>query len=258
MIGMGIFTTTGFLAGRSGLAQLVLWIWVVGAVCAFLGAMCYSELGINLPSSGGEYVYLTRAFGPTWGFMTGWVSFFAGFSGADRGRGAGVRGLSGPRLRGLRGREAARLSPGRATGPCNSARPQMFACALVLVFTVLNLFGVQRVARVQNVLTGAKVADPGGVHRRWHSESDMGAGIIFRCTRRAPSSTPLAEQFAISLFLIYRGVQRMECRDLCGRGVAPSRRALCPLALAIGTALVAALYLVLNVVFIYAAAAGDD
>src|ERR1700686_4522627 len=80
MIGTGIFTTTGFLAGDLGSPRLVLWIWVVGAACAFLGAVCYSELGVNLPSSGGEYVYLTRAFGPTWGFMTGWASFFAGFS----------------------------------------------------------------------------------------------------------------------------------------------------------------------------------
>ena len=53
---------------------------MVGAVCALAGAFCYSELGINFPSSGGEYVYLTEAYGPTWGFMTGWVSFFAGFS----------------------------------------------------------------------------------------------------------------------------------------------------------------------------------
>ena len=80
MIGTGIFTTTGFLAGQLGSPALVLWIWVVGAACAFVGAICYSELGVNFPSSGGEYVYLTRAFGPTWGFMTGWVSFFAGFS----------------------------------------------------------------------------------------------------------------------------------------------------------------------------------
>src|ERR1700732_3086979 len=80
MIGVGVFGTTGFLAGGLGSTSLVLWIWVVGAACALLGALCYSELGINLPSSGGEYVYLTRAYGPTWGFMTGWVSFFAGFS----------------------------------------------------------------------------------------------------------------------------------------------------------------------------------
>ena len=80
MIGTGIFTTTGFLAGDLGSAWLVVAIWGVGAVLALAGALCYSELGINFPRSGGEYVYLTEAWGPTWGFLTGWVSFFAGFS----------------------------------------------------------------------------------------------------------------------------------------------------------------------------------
>ena len=41
-------------------------IRIIGAVCALAGSFCYSELGINFPSSGGEYVYLTRAYGPTW------------------------------------------------------------------------------------------------------------------------------------------------------------------------------------------------
>src|ERR1039458_238342 len=80
MVGMAIFTTTGFMAAELGSATLVLACWTVGAVFALAGAISYSELGINFPSSGGEYVYLTRAYGPEWGFMTGWVSFFAGFS----------------------------------------------------------------------------------------------------------------------------------------------------------------------------------
>src|SRR6478736_6501779 len=80
MVGTGIFATTGFMAGDLGSARLILACWTVGALFALAGALSYSELGINFPSSGGEYVYLTRAFGPTWGFMTGWVSFFAGFS----------------------------------------------------------------------------------------------------------------------------------------------------------------------------------
>ena len=42
--------------------------------------LLFRFLGINLPASGGEYVYRTRAYGPAWGFMSGWVSFFAGFS----------------------------------------------------------------------------------------------------------------------------------------------------------------------------------
>jgi APA family basic amino acid/polyamine antiporter len=80
MVGTGAFTAGGYLAGQLGNAKYILLVWIIGAVCALAGSFCYSELGINFPSSGGEYVYLTRAYGPTWGFMTGWVSFFAGFS----------------------------------------------------------------------------------------------------------------------------------------------------------------------------------
>src|SRR5207302_4258337 len=80
MVGAGIFGTTGFMASALGDAKLILAAWFVGALFALAGAVSYSELGINFPSSGGEYVYLTRAYGPAWGFMTGWVSYFAGFS----------------------------------------------------------------------------------------------------------------------------------------------------------------------------------
>src|SRR5207302_4499591 len=80
MVGTGIFGITGYMAADLGSAWIILACWGVGALFAFAGALSYSELGINFPSSGGEYVYLTHAYGPEWGFMTGWVSFFAGFS----------------------------------------------------------------------------------------------------------------------------------------------------------------------------------
>ena len=80
MIGATIFGTTGLMLGALGSALLIIAAWSVGAVFALAGALSYAELGINSPSSGGEYVYLTRAYGNAWGFMTGWVSFFAGFS----------------------------------------------------------------------------------------------------------------------------------------------------------------------------------
>jgi APA family basic amino acid/polyamine antiporter len=54
MIGTGIPTTSGFLAGQLGSAKLVPLNWGVAAVCALAGAFCYSELGVNFPSSGGE------------------------------------------------------------------------------------------------------------------------------------------------------------------------------------------------------------
>src|SRR5260370_39654190 len=55
MIGGGILTTTGYLAGDLGSAEVVLLIWSVGAICALAGAFGYSELGANFPRSGGQY-----------------------------------------------------------------------------------------------------------------------------------------------------------------------------------------------------------
>ena len=74
MVGSGIFGFTGFMAGDLGSAGLILACWGAGALFAFCGALSYSELGINFPSSGGEYVYLTNALGPEWGFMNGVIS----------------------------------------------------------------------------------------------------------------------------------------------------------------------------------------
>jgi len=51
-------------------------------VLAFMGAMAYAELAALRPKAGGEYVYLREAFGPLAGFLTGWTSFVAGFTGA--------------------------------------------------------------------------------------------------------------------------------------------------------------------------------
>ena len=95
MIGTGIFTTSGFLAADLGDPKLILLIWVVGAVFALFGAFSYSELGVNFPSSGGEYVYLTRAYGPTWGFMTGVGVVLRRLLRSHSGRRAGVLRLHG-------------------------------------------------------------------------------------------------------------------------------------------------------------------
>src|ERR1700730_4248736 len=155
MIGAGILTTTGFLAGQLGSAQWVILIWVVGAICALAGAFCYSELGINFPSSGGEYVYLTQAFGPTWGFMTGWVSFFAGFSAPIALAALAFSDYLAQFYPAFH-LEDSHVLLGSGDWKFTFGWAQVAACLLILLFTTINIFGVQRVAKLQNVLTGAK------------------------------------------------------------------------------------------------------
>src|SRR5204863_8485367 len=82
VIGGGILFTPPQIAASVPSALLFLSTWVVGGLLAFAGATAYAELAALRPHAGGEYVYLRAAFGPVAGFLTGWTSFVAGFSGA--------------------------------------------------------------------------------------------------------------------------------------------------------------------------------
>src|SRR3954451_6118014 len=155
MVGTGIFATTGFMAANLGSAPLILARWGAGALFALAGALSYSELGINFPSSGGEDVYLTHAFGPEWGFMTGRVSFFAGFSAPIATAALAFSEYLGYFFPVLR--QANAMVVGSWAPSVRLGAGQMLASALIAGFTVLNIFGVGRAAKVQNVLTSTKL-----------------------------------------------------------------------------------------------------
>lgn len=82
MVGTGIFGTTGFMAADLGSPGVILLLWILGGAYALLGAFSYGELSAAFPRSGGEYVYIREAYGPIWGFLSGWTSLTIGFSAA--------------------------------------------------------------------------------------------------------------------------------------------------------------------------------
>src|SRR3989441_12967238 len=137
MVGAGIFGTTGFMASALGDAKLILAAWFVGALFALAGAVSYSELGINFPSSGGEYGYLTRAYGPAWGFMTGWVSFFAGFSAPITAAALTFSDYLGHFFPALKA-ENALYTIGSGNFSFNLGGGQLAACGLIGPFTLVN------------------------------------------------------------------------------------------------------------------------
>src|SRR3984893_4031394 len=140
MVGMTIFGAPGLMAGQLGSAGLILACWAVGALFAFAGALSYSELGINFPSSGGEYVYLTHAFGPEWGFMTGWVSFFAGFSAPIAAAALAFADYLGYFFPSLKQANAT-LVVGSGAFSLRLGHGQAVASAVIAVLPMLNCFG---------------------------------------------------------------------------------------------------------------------
>src|SRR5262245_31288702 len=73
IIGIGIFKTPTDVFGNVSSAWGVLAIWTLGGLVSLMGALCFAELAAAYPRSGGEYVYLTRAFGPSAGFYFAWA-----------------------------------------------------------------------------------------------------------------------------------------------------------------------------------------
>jgi basic amino acid/polyamine antiporter, APA family len=249
MIGTGILTSTGFLAGQLGSARLVLLIWGVGAVCALAGAFCYSELGVNFPSSGGEYVYLTEAFGPTWGFMTGWISFFAGFSAPIAAAALAFSDYLGYFSNELK-LDSARHIAGSGAWELKLGAAQVLASAIIALFTMINCLGIRRTARVQNVLTSLKILI---ILAFLVMGFAFGQGSWDNFTQSAvrTSATPLFSQFFVSLFYIYVAYSGWNAATYVAEELKHPARTL-PWSLTYGTALVAALFIGLNVLFIYA------
>jgi len=75
-IGAGIFAVPQQIALNMTSVTQILWLWLGCGGIALIGFMIYAELGTRLPNTGGEYVYIHRAFGPLAGFIFGWAQIF--------------------------------------------------------------------------------------------------------------------------------------------------------------------------------------
>ena len=79
MIGVGVLTSTGYMASDLGPATILI-VWLLGGVLAISGARSYAALAQIIPRSGGEYRYVSDLLHPALGYLAGWTSVVVGFS----------------------------------------------------------------------------------------------------------------------------------------------------------------------------------
>src|SRR6267142_956883 len=75
MVGSGIFIVSCYIAQDVGSSGWLLLVWVLTGVLTIIGALSYAELAGMMPHAGGQYVFLREAYGPLWGFLSGWTAF---------------------------------------------------------------------------------------------------------------------------------------------------------------------------------------
>jgi APA family basic amino acid/polyamine antiporter len=238
MIGAGIFTTSGLLLRELGNPLLMLGLWVAGGALALLGALCYGELGAAMPRAGGEYVYLSELFHPLFGFLTGWVSLFAGFSAPLAASALGFSEYVG------------RAVPAAVGWGDPELIKQLLAITAIGGLTLVHVRGIEFGSRVQNVLTVGKVALILGLVVAGFTlgHGDLGHFREGGAVERGIGGWKTA---GLSLMWIMFAYSGWNASAYIGSEIERPERNL-PRSLLLGTGTVLMLYLGLNVLYVYA------
>lgn len=240
MIGAGIFTTTGLLMADLQNPMTMLLLWLVGGIIAFTGAMCYGEIGASIPKAGGEYAFLSRLYNSKLGFLSGWVSFVVGFSAPIA---ASSIGFSEYLYRAIP--HIFEVSWIGIEG-----MKKIYSITIIIVFTMIHLRGVDFGAKIQNYLTLMKVLLVVGLILFGFF---LGNGDFSHL--KPVAAKPLMDTswktLGLSLMWIMFAFSGWNASVYIGSEIKKPERNI-PLSLLIGTGVVSLLYLLLNLLFIYA------
>ena len=141
MIGSGIFYLGSYVLQRCEMSMgLSLLVWILGGLISLMGGLCYAELGAAMPKAGGSYVYLSRAYHPAVGFMSGFSSWLLGGAGS-----IAAIAIAFPKAF-------------SSVIPMSDTTVKVVAVVLILLLTAVNYVGVKSGSLVQNIFMVAKVA----------------------------------------------------------------------------------------------------
>lgn len=229
IIGAGIFINPYLVAQRLPSAGLVLAAWAAGGAIALAGALAFAELASLFPRAGGEYVYLREAYHPSVGFLFGWASLVMI-------QGGGIAAVA--------------ITFAQYTlrfFGASGADPKPLAILALAVVAVVNYVGVKPGSRLLNLLVLLKVAALvvlilGGL---WLART---LPALPPAAAPAPPSAPLLAFGAalVPILFSYGGWQSV---NIVAEEIREPRRTL-PRALALGTALVIGIYLLVNLVYL--------
>jgi len=167
MIGSGIFIVSADIARLTGSPALLIAAWLVTGFMTIVGALSYGELAAMMPKAGGMYVYLREALGPIWGFLYGWTLFTVIQTGTIAAVGVAFGKFMGvffPSISSTNWIIHFGKIPAIPVGPMVLGNMEMGLntqnlCGVVIIvlLTVINIYGLRTGALVQNIFTIAKV-----------------------------------------------------------------------------------------------------
>jgi APA family basic amino acid/polyamine antiporter len=224
IIGAGIYETAPLIAASMGSRAGVIGIWLAGGMLALAGALCYAELATAYPREGGDYVYLSRAYGGAAGYIFGWSQLVI------------IR----PGDIALMAFVFARYA-GTLYAPFENVRI-IYAVSAVTVLTAINILGVSGGKWTQNLLTVIKTLGLLAI-----VAAGMLAPVVSKAAGPASLTTGGFELALILVLFTYGGWNEMAY--VAAEIKQPERNIV--RALVTGTVVVAALYVLVNITFLH-------
>lgn len=224
VLGIGIFGFPPLVAQNAGSVPVYIGMWLAGGLVMLVGALCYAELGSAYPDSGGEYHYLSRAWGPKVALLFGWA------------RGTVIQTGSIAVIAFIYGEYAQRLLPLGEHGVA------LHAAMSVIVLTGLNIVGTLQSKRLQLVLSVLELASLAAI---------VVAGLMSLGADLPPPPPPMPIEGSLAgalgmgmvfVLLTYGGWN--EAAYLCGELRDPARNVV--RVMLIGTLIVVGAYLLVN------------
>ncbi|WP_455388341.1 APC family permease [Petrachloros mirabilis] len=237
IIGGGIFTTTGLMARELGDPLLILLLWCLGGLFAIGGAMVYGELGSRLPHAGGDYVYLRETYGPLIAFLSGWTSFTIGFGAAVAASAISFSSY------------ALRVFPIEDEGGLIA---KSLSLGLLWIVTLIHCGGLGSGGRLQRMITSTKVLAIASLILGGLYASAAHWSVFFV---RPVDAHPTVGTTAIALVIVTYCYLGWNVAGFIASEIVDPQRTL-PRVMIGGTAFVATIYVLLNVVYLSALSVG--
>ena len=264
MIGSGIFIVSADIARQVGSPGLLLAAWFITGLLTLTAALSYGELASMMPRAGGQYVYLREAFSPLWGFLYGWTLFLVIQTGTIAAVAVAFARFLGVLVPGIAEDHYLIAPVHLSTGYALSlSTAQVVAIALIALLTWTNTRGIDYGRIIQNVFTvaktGALIALIGaGLLIGWNHAAVSATFGDFGTPRGQVDLVPgLSAATAFGLFVALSVAQSgsLFSSDAWNNitftaGEVKNPRRNLPIALAGGTAIVTALYLLANVAYL--------
>ena len=254
VIGSGIFLVPSDMIKAVGTPGMVFLVWIFGGVLSLFGALTYAELSAALPRAGGEYAYLTEAYGPFWGFLYAWTQTWVAKSASIAALATAFYSYLADFLPGLQAPLYVIPWPiGPGGGPLEIRYGQILALFLILFLSAVNYRGVRLGGGLQVGVTALKILLIAGV---------IAVGLLSRQADSANlhSSTPASPGgiagFFVALVAALWAYDGWNNAGMLGSEVENPQRTF-PLALIAGVTAVIGLYLLTNAAYFSALPASD-